>query len=235
MQKLIHVIIYSGAVLFLISCDKPGQQAQNLIINGSAEFPKYDSTPPNWTNVQGHWVSSEGDSSSHYCTFAQKGKYLFFPGNDTLGILQQDVNVSDYRRYIDDGKQKFVFSGYVQSLDQGPGSDQAQVTLAGTDSLKAEPYKIFASDSTRSLNKWLLIEDTFSVPVLTRFIRIQLRAIRHVGGDNDGYFDNMTLTALPVVDNYLTPIIIAVIVCLLAAASVLVLKVHKRKDRGNVI
>jgi hypothetical protein len=198
MRKFITIIIFFlPFYLFIASCKHSGP-LQNLVVNGSAELPKYDSVPRGWVNVQGHWISPEGDSAHHDCAFAQNGKYLFFAGNDTLGILQQDVNVSKYAPEIDKQKQQFVFNGYVQSLDQGPTSDQTQIIITGLDSSKTKITNIFKTDSTRSLNKWRLIADTFSVAPLTRFIRIQLKAIRHVGGDNDGYFDNIMLIALPV-------------------------------------
>ena len=165
----------------------------NLVRNGSAEIAGYDSTPPGWINIQGHWVSPEGDSVRHDCTFAHDGNHLFFAGNDTLGILQQDIDVSGSSADIDARRQRFIFSGYVQSLDQGPSSDQAQIIVTALDSGRNNALYTYNTDSTRSLNKWLLVADTAAIPAFTRFIRIRLIAIRHVGGDNDGYFDQISL------------------------------------------
>ena len=216
-KTILNGILYSGAVILLItSCNKQTEPSQNLIFNGSTELPKYDSVPVNWLNVQGHWISLEGDSLHHDFGFAQDGKYYFFAGNDTLGILQQDVNVSDYAGQIDEHTLQFIFNGYVQSLDQGPNSDQSQIILTGLDNSKTKITNIYTSDSTRSISKWLLVADTFKVSASTRFIRLQLIAIRHVGGDNDGYFDNMSLVALPVKSSFnIILIIIAALVCLL--------------------
>ena len=229
MKKSMRYIVLCSAIglISAASCNNNNEPLKNLVTNGNAETPKYDSVPPGWINVQGHWISSEGDSARHDCTFAQNGKYLFFAGNDTLGILQQDVSVSEYATDIDKTQQQFVFSGYVQSLDQGPASDQSQILLFGIDSSKTKITDIFKTDSTRSLNKWLLITDTFSLQPLTRFIRIQLKAIRHVGGDNDGYFDNMILVALPVKNNSKLYLIIAVAVCILVIVFFLVRKNKK--------
>ncbi|HMH21485.1 MAG TPA: hypothetical protein VK563_06910 [Puia sp.] len=179
----------------ILSATSCTQQAppENLIVNGDAETPKYDSVPAGWLNVQGHWVSFEEDSVHHDVVYAQHGKYIFFAGNDTLGILQQDVDVSKWAHGIDAQKQQFIFSGYVQSLDQGPNSDQSALSIAGMDNSKGKILYTF-SDTTRSMGKWLPVTDTFMAPVNTRFIRIRMVAIRHVGGDNDGYFDNFTLT-----------------------------------------
>ncbi len=220
-------------MLFVYSCDtgKDSGEPHNLIFNGSAEMPRYDSTPPGWLNVQGHWISSEGDSISHVCTYAENGKYLFFAGNDTLGILQQDVSVADYAQSIDQHSQQFIFNGYVQSLDQGPSSDQSQIILTGLDNSKRVLTQIFHTDSTRSLNTWRLVADTFFVPQSTRFIRIQLIAIRHVGGDNDGYFDNMVLNATPEKTSINKMIIILLaIICVLIVGSIIT---RKKKKNGR--
>lgn len=101
--------------LLAASCNN-NEPLKNLVTNGNAELPKYDSVPPGWINVQGHWVTLEGDSSHHDFGFAQDGKYYFFAGNDTMGILEQDVNVSAYAEAIAKNAQQFVFSGYVRSI-----------------------------------------------------------------------------------------------------------------------
>ncbi|MDB5156010.1 MAG: C-terminal target protein [Mucilaginibacter sp.] len=231
MRKCITIIIFFLPLyLFIVSCNKHSGPLQNLVINGSAELPKYDSVPRGWVNVQGHWISPEEDSTHHDCAYAQNGRYIFFAGNDTLGILQQDVNVSNYAPEIDKHKQQFAFNGYVQSLDQGPNSDQAQIILTGLDSSKTKIINIFKTDSTRALSKWRLIADTFSVAPLTRFIRIQLKAIRHVGGANDGYFDNMILTALPVEgDLRIVLLIITAIIIFLALGFIIRSKRNRNK------
>lgn len=230
-KNILNNFIYAGAILLLItSCNKQDKPLQNLIINGSAEWAKHDSIPLSWVNVQGHWVSPEGDSAKHDCAFAQNGKYLFFAGNDTLGILQQDVDINGYSKDIDTHKQQFIFNGYVYSLDQGPNSDQAQIILTGLDSSKTKIADIFNTDSTRSLNKWRLIADTFFAPASTKFVRIQLIAIRHVGGDNDGYFDNMVLNAIPVKNNMILYMFIAGAVCVLAIVLWIIIKQRNKKN-----
>lgn len=186
--------LYIWPLLLLGACNSNRHSSQNLLVNGSAELPKYDSIPPGWQNVQGHWVTLEGDSIHHDFGYAKEGNRYFFAGNDTLGILQQDVSVSDYASGIDAHKQSFVFNGYAQSLDQGPNSDQAMFTVEGFDISKNKTLYTFNSDTTRSIGKWLQVRDSFIAPISTRFIRIQLISIRHVGGDNDGYFDNISLT-----------------------------------------
>jgi len=122
-----------------------------------------------------------------------KREIPLFAGNDSLGSLQQDIDVSSYARPIDAQEQQFFFSGYAESLDQGPNSDQARITVAALDSAKTKTLFTYDSDTTRSLNKWLHLTDIFMAPRSTRYIRVRMIAIRHVGGDNDGYFDNLEL------------------------------------------
>ncbi|MFI5186164.1 MAG: hypothetical protein ACHQF0_05535 [Chitinophagales bacterium] len=229
-MKNIFIFLSFTAVIFITGCGSNQPSSANLIQNGSAELPKYDSVPPNWQNVQGHWVTLEGDSIHHDFAFAQEGNRYFFAGNDTLAILQQDVSVSQFASRIDEQKQSFVFKGYEQSLDQGPNSDQGMISIQGTDSSKTKILYTFNSDTARSISKWQPLIDSFLVPPATRFIRIQLIAIRHVGGDNDGYFDNISLTTQTtgfVLDKKWLFIIIAIV--LLAVATSVIYKKNRSK------
>ena len=195
-----HTHLFIAMLLIMLTgwhCTNAPTASANLLVNGDAELPNHDSVPEGWQNVQGHWHSPEGDSTHQLFGLAQHGYYLFFAGADTLGILQQDVDISRLAKSIDAGKQKFIFSTYVKSLDQGPKSDQARVTVFALNHDKQHGKLLYDSDSTRSLNKWLLLQDTFLVSPATRFIRVQLMAIRNVGSDNDGYFDHAGLLAIP--------------------------------------
>jgi hypothetical protein len=179
--------------LLLSGCEDNQPPKTNLILNGDAEMPRLDSIPPGWLNIQGNWASAEGDSVKHDCGYAQNGKYFFYAGTDSLGILRQDIDISAYAPGIDALEQQFIFNGYAESLDQGPNSDQSQIIITGLDSSKNKVLYTYNSDSIRSLNKWLLLSDTFMAPATTRFLRVQLISIRHIGADNDGYFDHLVL------------------------------------------
>jgi hypothetical protein len=182
-------------LLLLISAcnNKPGK---NLILNGSAEIPAYDSVPKYWQNISGHWVSAEGDSAHHDYAHAQDSSHYFFSGYGPLCILQQEADVSSFAKRIDDKKQTFILSAFEQTLDQGMLSDQGKLKV---ECLDASKNKVLYSDSTDTLmskTKWQAAADTFSAPPNTRFIRVQLIAFRNVGSDNDGYFDNIRLVAV---------------------------------------
>ncbi len=197
-------------LLFITACTpKP---SANLIANGSAEIPRYDTVPNGWQNIKGNWVSAEGDSAHHDYAHAQDSSHYFFGGYGLLCILQQDADVSKYAKSIDDKKQRFVLSGFEQTLDQGPLSDQGMLKAECLDASKNQILYSDSTDTLMSKTKWKAIADTFLAPSATRYIRVQLVAFRNVGGDNDGYFDNISLVALPSRNYLLLIIVIAAII-----------------------
>jgi hypothetical protein len=237
-MKNIYVLLTFALAVFISGCASNQSSPVNLIQNGSAELPKYDSIPPGWQNVKGHWVSLEGDSAKHYFGYAQDSGYYFFAGNCAIGILQQDVNVSKYASQIDKSRQQFILISHEQSLDQGPNSDQGMVSIQALDNSKAKTLYSYSSDTARSISKWVPLADTFLAPASTRFIRVQLIAVRHVGGDNDGYFDNISLitrtTGFDFDKKWL--LITIAIVLIVVAASVFIYKSSrnkKMKSTGN--
>ena len=207
--KLLSILIIVATVTICSSCNNP---SANLIFNGSAEIPRYDSVPKGWQNIQGAWVSAEGDSAHHDYAHAQDSSHYFFGGYGLMCVLQQDVDVSNYAKTIDDKKQKFIVSGFEQSLDQAPLSDQGMLKVKCLDASKNKTLYSDSTDTLMSKSKWKAIGDTFLVPSNTRFIRVQLVAFRNVGGDNDGYFDNISLVAIPSSNYFLIIIIIIAIV-----------------------
>ncbi len=235
MKKFIlNIIIFPGIILlFITSCNKQNEPLQNLIINGSAEKPRYDSIPEGWTNVKGTWRSVEGDSITHAYAFSQNGKYLFFEGQDSLGILQQDINLDKYAGGIDANKQQFIFIGYLRSYLQYP-PDQTTITIMCLDKSKSKRLYIFSSDTISSVSEWRKVTDTLIAPASTRFIRVQIIARRRNGLDNDGYFDNITLTATPVENNLSPSLFIAGSICVIAIIFWVVIKQRKNKKVAQI-
>jgi len=222
-KNLLSQLIIVATVTIYSSCNKP---SANLIFNGSAEIPSYDSVPKGWQNIQGKWVSAEGDSAHHDYAHAQDSSHYFFGGYGLICVLQQDVDVSNYAKTIDGKKQKFIVSGFEQTLDQAERSDQGMLKAECLDASKNKILDSIFTDTLMSKTKWKAVADTFSAPPNTRFIRVQLVAFRNVGGDNDGYFDNISLVAIPS-QNYLLIIIIIIAIIILSG---LVLYLRKRKS-----
>ena len=213
-KKIIMITCLFALLVFANACNKP---SANLIFNGSAEIPSYDSVPKGWQTISGHWVSAEGDSAHHDYAHAKDSSHYFFGGYGLICVLQQDVDVSNYAKTIDGKKQKFIVSGFEQTLEQGPLSDQGMLKVECLDASKNKRLYSDSTDTLMSKSKWKATADTFSVPSNTRFVRVQLVAFRNVGGDNDGYFDNISLVAIPVPSsNYLLIIIIIVAIVVVA-------------------
>jgi hypothetical protein len=224
-MKKIATIFKIIIPLLIVAAACNNKPSSNLIINGSAEIPNYDSVPKSWINIKGNWVSAEGDSAHHSYAFAKDSSHYFFGGYGLVCVLQQNANVSKYARTINNKKQKFVLSGFEQTLDQGEISDQGMLKIECLDVSKNKMLYSDSTDTLMSKTKWQAVADTFLAPPNTRFIRVQLVAFRNVGGDNDGYFDNISLVAMSS-QNYLLIIIIIVAIIILIG---LVLYFRKRK------
>lgn len=195
--RLIFVIIMKCISLFpillVLACQSCRQPSANLVQNGSAELPPVDSTPLGWKNISGHWKSVEGDSIHHDYAWAEEGKRHFFEGQDTGGVLEQTIDVKDYATSIDGNKQQALFSGFVQVFPQDP-PDQTQILLGCYATAGAKPLYVFNSDTLSSESKWTHVVDSFMIPPSTRLIKVTLIAHRRNGADDDGYFDDITLT-----------------------------------------
>jgi hypothetical protein len=211
-------------LIFTVSC---GGRSGNLLVNANAELPRWDSVPAGWENISGKWVAMEGDSLHHDFGYADSGKYYFFAGYGSVGILQQEVDLMRYAKDIDGGKMKLVLSGFERSLDQGPVSDEGMLKVQCLDATKNKVLYNDSTDTLMSKGKWKAIVDTFLAPKFTRFVSVRLVAIRHVGGDNDGYFDNISLVAIRA-PNYMLIILVVVAIGLIAAGVVFTVGVVQR-------
>lgn len=225
-------IIYISLLVLTAACNS--NHPMNLIVNGNAELPRYDSTPGGWIKVTGNWKSVKGDSSSHDYAWAQNGKYLFFEGQDLSGILSQSIDVGKYSTSIDKNSQQFIFSGFVQAFPQDP-PDQCQIRIACLKDTASKPLYSFSSDTISSVSKWHQVSDTFTAPANTRFIQIQLIAQRRNGADNDGYFDNISLVPQAtgfVLDKKWMLVIIAIALLTTVAVLSIYRNVRKRKSKA---
>ena len=185
------ITVVSIICLFIFQLAFAG--AQNLIYNGGAEIAIGDTMPAGWTQVAGNWKSII-DTDGSYAP-AEEGYRLFFSGKDSLGILQQDVNIASYSMAVDAQKINVIFNGFVRSHDQHP-ADQSRILVQCLDVSKTNVLFEFDSDTISSIGVWKEVADTFIAPLGTRFLRVQLIATRRSGVDNDGYFDNLCLYAV---------------------------------------
>ena len=178
------------SLLFILMAPLMPLHAQNLVQNGGAEvFDNVTFAPSQWTNI-GHWTSVE---ATGYVDSVYEGSHMFFEGDDSLGILQQDVDVSSYAAHIDLTHLQLSFSCEVQSYQQGDPSDQTAYVIECLNAAKTQVLSSFSSDSIYSVNGWGFMGYDFNAPAGTRYVRIKLISIRNEGSDNGGYFDAVSL------------------------------------------
>jgi hypothetical protein len=212
--------------ILLIAACQSGQPI-NLVQNGSAELQPVDSTPPGWKNIAGHWRSVQGDSIHHDYAWAEEGKRHFFEGQDTGGVLEQTIDVGAYGASIDANKQQALFSGWVQVFPQEP-PDQSQILVGCYATAEAKPLYVFNSDTLSSVSKWTRIADTFMIPAKTRLIKVTLVAHRRNGADDDGYFDDITLSTRGAGPSLVTwMIIVAIVLVIGLVAGIIMFKKKK--------
>jgi hypothetical protein len=176
-------------LILLLSFISPLLHAQNLILNPSNELPPVGDNIQFWTEIQGvEWQQRCGDP------LAQHGSCYFFAGNGAVCKLAQTIDLTPYINTIDAGNQEFYFSGYARSYNQSP-PDHSQFELryfSETNALLAThilgPYS--------STTSWVHTDITMTAPIGARSIQVLLHSIRYSGTNNDGYFDNLNLTAI---------------------------------------
>ena len=164
--------------------------SQNLIKNGDCELPTVNGKIPDWIEVQGNeWKPYNVDATP------QSGQYYFFAGSPRNAELMQDVDVTNYSCAIDVSLQRFNFDGYVRSFPQNP-PDQARIILEYRNANNTI-LSTYDSGNQTSTTAWLKLSDLRLAPIGTRKIRIRLISTLRAGTDNDGSYDNLSLTPNP--------------------------------------
>ncbi len=164
--------------------------SQNLIKNGDCELPTVAGKIPNWIEVQGNeWRPNNTDVTP------QNGQFYFYPGSARNAELMHEIDVTDFSCPIDAGLQRFNFTGYVRSFPQNP-IDQSRIIVEyrNTNNITLDTYD---SGNQTNTTAWLLLSDMRLAPIGTRKIRIRLISTLRAGTDNDGYYDNLSLTPNP--------------------------------------
>jgi hypothetical protein len=189
--------VFLGAAIALCV---PVAAHANLIFNPGNELPLVSGEIQGWTEVVGtDWAQRSAAPTP------ASGSFYFFAGASANGTLRQNVNVSSLATAIDAGLVAFDFSGYVQTFAQAP-SDTARIVLR---QLAADFSVLSTFDTGELINEgsWRLVANTSNASASTRFVQIDLIARRTNGNNNDGYFDDLGLTArvasVPVPPTYL--------------------------------
>jgi len=175
-----------------------GAMSPNLITNPGNEAALVAGEITGWQEVQGsNWTQRFGNPG------AFEGIYYFFAGAGAQATLRQTVDVGALSAQIDAGLLQFDFSGRVRSFDQNP-ADSSTITLRFLNAASGE-LQTFTSGAIRNTSAWQLVSTSVPAPVNTRSVEINLIAKRNAGSNNDGYFDDLHLsavTAVPEPANY---------------------------------
>lgn len=162
----------------------------NLLRNSGNEEPLVAGKIPGWTEVVGtNWTKRSSDPSPF------EGGAYFFAGAEAHAELRQDVDVSSYETTIAAGTQQFVFEGYVRSWNQSP-ADTSRIIIEYRDKANTRVLTSFDSGEIVNTSSWQLVSDTRAALIETAWIRVRLISTRTAGGNNDGYYDALSLRAL---------------------------------------
>jgi len=126
------------------------------------------------------------------------GSFDFVGGVGAFGTLTQNVSLSGLPgitdALIDSGLVSAQVSFWEQGLNQGPTSDNGFVSLTFRDASNS----VLGTVSTPVVDShdltWANFTGGFTVLAGTRSIDYTMNFTRHVGSDNDSYFDDNSLT-----------------------------------------
>lgn len=164
----------------------------NLLSNPGNESPLVAGEIPGWREVSGDTWTQRGASPDAF-----EGSFYFFAGANAQATLRQSVDVGAFALQIDAGLQHFDFSGRVRSFGQNP-PDSATLSLRFLDS-GSGVLQTFDSGAIRNTSAWQLVSASMLAPVNTRTVEINLISTRNAGTNNDGYFDDLRLSAVSAV------------------------------------
>lgn len=155
--------------------------AQNLLVNPGAE----SGDTQGWVDPDNVWGAAN-EITPH------EGDYFFWPSRQAIAYTEmyQDVDMSSYVTSIDNGSAWFNLSGWLANWDQYP-HDRATLAIEALDAKNQQ--LLYLSKDHRS-PVWTQYQIETKIPEGTRTLRVHLIATRFVGSDNDGYFDDLSLT-----------------------------------------
>jgi hypothetical protein len=157
------------------------------------EFDSPNATQPRTANPTWYGRSNNPSALQLIGGVQLPGQRYFAPGNSaTVSELRQTVTLAQHASLIAQGNMLLRLTGWVRSFDQSP-TDRTQIILeclANDDTVLAE---LDLGQNTNT-DDWRLLSGTLIVPSGTTQARVRLRSTRRAGTNNDGYFDNITLT-----------------------------------------
>ena len=173
-----------------------GEFNVNLVQNPGNEMELVNGAIPEWTVEAGLTNWQRGQEVA-----AAEGEAHFFVGAATEEIAElcQQIDVGSYALYIDSEKQTFELTLYTQVYPPSlfSSADSSQYLLEYYGQSEDELLNLFTSNEYQPVGRWEEIKQLITPPSGTRTIRLCLRSIKYGGIDSDGYFDDISLAALP--------------------------------------
>jgi hypothetical protein len=123
---------------------------------------------------------------------AQHGQFFFFPGANERAELTQTVALAEFRDSIKKGQAKVEFRGYLASWNR---QDALQVQIEALSS-SGKALAVSNSGDLHYAQRWELYAAALDLPPSTRSVKVRLISVRNEGKNNDGYFDNLSLTLI---------------------------------------
>jgi uncharacterized protein (TIGR02145 family) len=161
-------------------------QFENLLINGGAE-----SDLDGWTVTAG---AVESNTAGQCGSTTQRSGLRFFTvggacAKTGLARMHQDVSVAAYAADIDAGTYEVRATAWMRNWSAGNDMPEFRVVFLDASSVEisSTPY------TSGALSSWSEFTIEVAIPQGTRAIRLELQGTRLSGGDNDSYFDDMTL------------------------------------------
>lgn len=166
--------------LSLAECPAAVLLNTNLLVNPGAET----GNTAGWVCPDRQWVAA-AEITPH------GGSYMFWPGGGSVADtkMYQDVDLAGLTSTIDSGTLYMHLSGWLANWDQYP-HDRATLSLYALDANGAT-LAFYSADHRSPV--WAQYRFDKPIPAGTRVVRVELRATRFVGVDDDGYFDDLSL------------------------------------------
>lgn len=164
----------------------------NLLTNPGAETGSY----AGWTDALGNGfgVFSPGFGGVNPIS----GNYGFHggwigPAGPYQTEIHQDIALSSHAAAIDTGLIVASFSGWGQSAEASGYTDVASITVEYRNAASAV-VQSFQTGSIGPTNTWVFAQDTRTVPIGVRTIRVRLHGTRQIGASTDAFFDALALS-----------------------------------------
>ncbi len=163
----------------------------NLVSNGGAE-----SQMSAWTRDVGYMQAITAAQNGGTAAYA--GSYYFTGGgfgstaSSGTDAMVQTLNMNSYSSAIDQGNALVRYSAVMRGW--AGQSDKPSLTLGF---YNASGVKLASSNSLSNTSAtWTPQSATMTIPALTRSIRVEAKAVRTGGNDNDGYLDNISVEVM---------------------------------------